>query len=137
MIQVLTYSGKDNDFKGDNIVVSSIHNPRSLDEFDINIISLAEEKMWVNFEDSIGEVNSYQDIDSLSKMIANSDKTRIIILIPQNIRYCYDYQKSVGSYRKCCELKNMIPEFKIATLAMLCKLVYDLKDIEYQALYAA
>lgn len=44
MIQVLTYSGKDNDFKGDDIVVNSIHNPRSLDEFDINIISLAEEK---------------------------------------------------------------------------------------------
>lgn len=39
--------------------------------------------MWVNFEDSRGEVNSYQDIDSLSKMIANSDKTRIIILIPK------------------------------------------------------
>lgn len=119
MIQILTYSGKGNDYKGDDILVSSIHNPRSLDEFDINIISLAEEKMWVNFNDDKGSINDYQDLYSLSEMIRNSGKTKVIIILPQNVKYYYDYRSNGNYYNRCCELKNIISELRWETLTKL------------------
>ena len=37
MIQFLTYSGKEEVLKGNNVVVNSLHDAKSLDEFDINL----------------------------------------------------------------------------------------------------
>ena len=45
MIQILTYSGKENEFKGKDIVLNSIHDARSLDEFDINIIKIVNKNL--------------------------------------------------------------------------------------------
>lgn len=39
-IQIITYSGTEKNFKDNNVVLSKISTPRSLDEFDINIIML-------------------------------------------------------------------------------------------------
>lgn len=107
MIQILTYSGKESSLKGENIEVKSLHSPKSLDEFDINIISLADENMWVYSADKKNGIDNIQDIYSLSEMINNSNKTKVIILIPQNVIYYYSYYSHSG-YTESCELKNMI-----------------------------
>ena len=46
MIQILTYSGEENELQGKDIEVNRIHDAKSLDEFDINIIILEDEKIW-------------------------------------------------------------------------------------------
>ena len=45
-IQILTYSGDEADLGGDTIVVNSLHDARSLDEFEINIIDLSSKYFW-------------------------------------------------------------------------------------------
>lgn len=84
MIQMLTYSGKEDKLEGSEIVINSLHDPQSLDEFDINIINLADGEMWANCSDSKSRVNNSEDLGSLSTMIMNSHKTKVVILIPQN-----------------------------------------------------
>lgn len=84
MIQMLTYSGKEDKLEGSEIVLNSLHDPQSLDEFDINIINLADGEMWANCSDSKSRVNNSEDLGSLSTMIMNSHKTKVVILIPQN-----------------------------------------------------
>ncbi len=112
MIQILTYKGTENLFKENEVKVNRIHDAESLDEFDINIISLADEELWNYTENSYGSINDIEDLKSVSIMIQNSKEAIVIILFPQNI--CYDfyfsYTREAYSYSK--ELKNMIKEFK-------------------------
>lgn len=44
MIQILTYTGGKDKYQGKGIKVNSLHDVESLDAFDINIISLLDEK---------------------------------------------------------------------------------------------
>lgn len=111
MIQMLTYKGVEKVFRS-NVKVNKIHDAQSLDEFDINIISLADKDMWKNKSDSITSICNMADLVSLSTMVRNSTKTKIIILFPQNCTYYYDYfhfSANDKGYNKSCELKNMIP----------------------------
>ncbi len=107
MIQMLTYSGKEEKLKGNEIVLNSIHAPQSLDEFDINIISLADENLWVNYQDSKSRIDSSEDLGSLSTMIINSRKTKVVILVPQNETYEFAFYEYQG-YAKSCELKYIL-----------------------------
>lgn len=130
MIQILTYSGKESSFGGDNIEVKSLHSPKSLDEFDINIISLADEDMWTYQNHDNKGVDNIQDLHSLSEMIRNSHKTKIIILIPQNVTYYYFYTEYSG-YMMSCELKNMIQTMICYIMAELYAGVKDIR-IHYE-----
>lgn len=110
MMQILTYSGKENNFEGDNIVISRIHDAKSLDEFDINIISLADESMWRYKEKGYNRIDTTEDLTSLSIMMNNSQKSKILILLPQNNTfYCDEYNKK---YYEKIELKNMKTSLK-------------------------
>ena len=128
MIQILTYKGNETALGGNGIKVNKIHDAESLDSFEINIISLQDSEMWVSGKREIGTINSINDLKSLSLMVENSDKTNIVILLPQNLRYTYNRQK--GSTTYYCELKNMIDKYKailsvIFPLAKYVKIVYE------------
>lgn len=125
MIQILTYSGKKECFTENDIEVNSIHSPKALDEFNINVISLADEDMWENGENNKDSINSIDDWRSLSVMIMNSCKTKIVILLPQNALYYYNY--IYGGYQKSCELKNMIKnivEYMLPQLCVVCSNIH-------------
>lgn len=108
MIQVLTYSGKDDQFKGDNVIISSIHEPRSLDEFEINIVFLDAPGIWMNNADSKDSCVMLPDFNSLSIMIANRKHTNVLIVYPQNNTYYYYKWGNPSRFHKNCELKNML-----------------------------
>lgn len=117
MIQILTYSGDEADLGGDTIVVNSLHDARSLDEFEINIVDLSSEYFWFNKKNDQASINSIDDLKSLSVMIANSCSSKIIIMLPQN--EIFEYYYSHGKYQNKCELKNMIPNMKNCILSEL------------------
>ncbi len=112
MIQLISFEGKTN-IKGEGIVVNSLNSPRSFDEFDINVIDLSNEYIWRCDNDSKIEINCIKDFKSLNHMIVNKSKTFILILLPQNLTFEYDwgYLSNGKGYRSHEELKNMIPEF--------------------------
>lgn len=108
MIQMLTYTGKEKGFKESDLTLNSIHDAQSLDEFDINIINLQDEKLWSNKTKSNRTINDIEDIVSLKTMIYNSKKTKIVIVFPQNYHFKSDYWSD--RYNESCEIKNMLPE---------------------------
>lgn len=117
MIQFLTYSGKEEVLKGNNVVVNSLHDAKSLDEFDINIIDLSNQSLWRCKDNSMKSINSINDIKSISVMIENSHSSNIIIMLPQNVTFMY-YGHGEQYYQKC-ELKDMIPYLKEYILSKL------------------
>ncbi len=128
MIQILTYSGKEDCFQGKDVVVSSIHNARSLDEFDINIISLDDEHVWRYEGQTTDRIDDIDDLNSLSIMINRSKKTKIVILFPQNRDFFYyKYHKNYSCYE---ELKNMISNL-CSIIAVLHTSIYSI-DLVYE-----
>lgn len=120
VIQILTCNGNKGMLGGKNIVINSFHDAQSLDEFDINVINLNDKKVWEFNGVKPNYINGMNDWESLSIMINNSQKTKIVILFPQNIKYEYEYNGN-GKYEKSCELKNMIPTMMKDLLIYLYK----------------
>ncbi len=119
MIQMITYSGEESNLTGKDVTINPMHNPQSLDEFEINIIDLSNEKLWERDNARIGAINSINDFRSMSTMIENSSQTTIIIVMPQNSYYSYAYSDIHGAYENSCELKDMIEEMKGDSLSSL------------------
>ena len=122
MIQILT---KNNgaDYKGEGIVLNSLHTPQSLDEFTVNIIDLSSSTIWRNQNSSNNSINEIKDFESISQMIQNSKKTKILILLPQNSEY--KYWSIQGKYQYEIDLKDMINELK-GILSSLCAFLYEI-----------
>ena len=96
--------------------LSSLQNPSSFDDYDINIIDLNDDSMWTK-EFNIFN-NIYNDIKNIRKMIQNNNKSIVIIIYPQNI-VIKDYHS---------EAKNCINTID-ATIYKLC----GLSDYRYHS----
>jgi len=88
---------------------STIKEPKSLDEFDINIIDLRSKKLWQSktFRNSINEifkVDATPDLQDIYNMVLNSKKSTTIVLIPKNIDVSYNYNSS--KFHKLMNLKH-------------------------------
>lgn len=126
-IQAATHSGKKNSYNGTMVEQYSLHDIHSLDEYDINIIDLSAESLWVNDRGDKGRINDTADLVSISKMIQASSASKIIIFLPQNSTYKYNYRSYTSKYTECCELKNMLKEM---SKDILCKLYQPITNIE-------
>lgn len=69
-----------------HIVYTKIATPRSLDEFDLDIIDLTDENLWYcdNYAGNLS-LRTQRDLESLSTMIENTKKARILFVLPQDI----------------------------------------------------
>lgn len=90
----------------DGITQSPLSSPRSLDEFDFNIISLNDKELWRNDGDSIYSVNSSNDLHSIWDMVKNCSKCTIIYSLPQN--YTFLYLKYSTGYKKSLPIKDFL-----------------------------
>lgn len=66
------------------ITQSPLSCPRSLDEFDVNVISLNDEGMWKNDRNSCSSINSSNDLISVANMVKNRKKSIVVYVMPQN-----------------------------------------------------
>ncbi len=139
MIQLLTYNGSNDELEGDDILVNKIHDARSLDDYSINVINLNDELIWKNNGTSNNVINSIKDLKSLGVMIDSSDKSNIVIILPQNItfKYYWGYNgKGNNEYLRQCELKDMISTMKNEILSALhttfkrIKVIYEITKTE-------
>lgn len=125
MIQILNYQGNDKRYAGKNVEINSIHDAKSLDDFEINIIDLNDEEMWTYAESRPTTIDCIADISSLAAMIANSKRTTIVVLFPQNLIYRYNHFTPTYEqwrYLSSCELKDSIsPMFRNVVEILLSK----------------
>lgn len=106
MVQFLNLSGKEDNIIGDNIIVNTLAAPNSLDEYEINIISLSDKYLWRNTSSTKEKINYTNHFNSLKTMIKNSKNTKIVINLPQNETFFYHY--IANTYASKCELKDML-----------------------------
>lgn len=112
------------------IEVNNLSNPKSLDQYDINIIDLNDKQIWRNTSDSYAKINSENDFKSLGTMLNNSEKAINIIVLPKDDFFEYDYRDPNYGHRKSYQekirLKDMIPNLKNKILKDILILQYDL-----------
>lgn len=92
-IQIINYSGNGDT---EEVVYSQISAPRSLDEFDLDIIDLSSEAIWYSDTGSFDKVNSINDLKSIGIMVRDSKKAQIIFVLPQDIDFHFSHFAVVG-----------------------------------------
>lgn len=88
-VQLIKYGGGAKDEKN-NIFVSPLHEPRALDDFDINIIDLSVPAMWTTKGNCTGDIDSLKDLDTICQMVSNKKHSAVVYVFPQNISYRYN-----------------------------------------------
>lgn len=62
------------------VVSSSFKEPKSLDAYDINIISLQDKDIWVHNGQNYGRINSINHFRSIKEILENSNSTKTGLL---------------------------------------------------------
>lgn len=99
MIQVVTYDGKDTKYDGEEMAQYSLHDIRSLDEYEIDVIDLSSPYIWYSSGKTANSVNISNDLKSVISMIDNSRNAYVVIILPQN--EVFYYNKLVDCLEKC------------------------------------
>ncbi len=88
------------------VVNSSFNEPKSLDAYDINIISLQDKGIWVHKGQNYGRVDIINHFRSIKEILENSNKAINIVALPQN--YSLRYSFNGMAYTKSVELKDTV-----------------------------
>lgn len=108
MIQIITANKEFGDlFENDsNYIINTFKNPRAFDEFDINILDLSFDLLWLYRGNRAESINIIDDLKHYKNIIKNANNSKILVILPQNVNYIYWY--SNGKYQYKCELKNLL-----------------------------
>jgi len=90
----------------EDVTISRIEAPESLDAFDLNIIDLNDRLIWCCSKPAGDTVNCIQDIYNINRMIEHSKHTNYLILLPAGLTY--HYHSSGDYYKYACPLKNRL-----------------------------
>ena len=115
-------------FKG--IVQSPLSQPKSLDEFDVNVIDLSAEALWVYERSNFVTIDDIKDISSIQQMIGNSKKTSVIIVLPKNHTCKYDL--SYSKYYSSGKLKDYLPVLNTEVLPKLIPSSLRIGDVFFE-----
>jgi len=126
MIQVVTYTGKEQKYKGAEVEQYSLHDIRSLDEYEITVINLNDVALWKYNGKTNSSINTIEDLISISEMISRCKLSKLVLIFPQNLVYEY-YHNTSGLYHLKKEIKNMLPE---VTVSILSKLFQPISNIQ-------
>lgn len=97
-----------------NITVSSLESPKSLDEFDLNIIDLSAGDIWHHMDSDKLAVDSQNDFRSIQTMVSSKKRSKVLYLFPQNELFSYYYY--CARYNNTIRLKDMLQELTVSIL---------------------
>ena len=108
-IQIIRYNGKAREGDPD-VTITGLNSPRSLDEFDVNIIDLTNENLWKNSHNVSKSITVINDFRSLKSMVEQTKRSRILYALPKNIMFKCGLERgrSIESYTNCIPLKDNI-----------------------------
>lgn len=85
---------------------SELANPKSLDEFDVNIIDLSCENLWRCNKNSYFSVDQSNNLISVQQMVRNCTKAEIIYVLPRSV--VLHYYESYGKYLSSIMIKDVL-----------------------------
>lgn len=126
MIQIITGNNQViNIFKNDNkYTISDFETPKAFDDFRLNILDLGFDTLWRNKGNSYGTITMLKDLKHYTKIISNSNKAKILVILPQNINYKYYF--SGGKYIYQENLKNMLDLIKELFVKYIYSYAFDI-----------
>lgn len=97
-----------------NVTVSTLRAPRSLDEFEINVIDLSDSRLWRCYADSSVQIDDQNDLQSIQTMVERRVTSKIVYALPQNLTFFYNGYRDKGRilYWKNFLLKDRIKSIK-------------------------
>ena len=138
-IQIINYNPNSLSYDREKYILSSLDSPKSLDEFDTTIIDLSSEELWRYGGINLDSINMIKDIINLNTILKHSKKSKILIVIPQDlsVKYNYGYHssstKSGKHHKYTVMLKNVL---KWAEANIINVLIPDnMKKIVYMLLF--
>lgn len=112
-IQIITYDIEKNNFLGEFAKVTQLAEPDSFDSYDVNIIDLAHEDIWIYRGNGKTNVDCVNDLINLGIMIDKSMLSKTVVILPQNQDFYYYWINSRGSYSGTDELRYMTHEISV------------------------
>ncbi|MGL4669026.1 MAG: hypothetical protein ACRCVG_00310 [Methanobacteriaceae archaeon] len=102
---------------GDSFTLNSFKSPIVFDNFDLNIIDMANEVIWRNNEvyNETTYINHLNDLQHFKNLINESKKSSIILMYPQDYDYLFWETSNLiiisdnREYNRKIELKNILP----------------------------
>ena len=92
MVQVISYDVENWNIDDKDYIVRELNNPRSFDEFDINVVDLRDDRIWICEEYSVTDaINIYSDLENIETIIKNSQKSNVVVILPQDITFKYSW----------------------------------------------
>lgn len=113
MIQIITketYKYKSR-FKNKEIVISDFKTYKSFDLYDINIIDLSSDSLWYSNSAEGTYLNDRSDIAPIKNSI-NTCESKILLLLPLNCYFYYNFSTYSHKYLRCEQLKSIKGKFK-------------------------
>lgn len=105
-VQLITNRGIDNN-KYPNITISELGTPRSLDEFDVNVIDLGTSDLWKTKGKNKEDIVKILDFKSLRSMVTHRQSATIIYSFPQDMAFL-SYNSAFKQYQESSRLKDML-----------------------------
>lgn len=131
-IQIITYNPKNFSCLDQGIDINNFNNLKSLDNYEINVFDLNNDYIWIDRSKNegvpTGNLVLSNDLISIEKMIFNRRETKILVCLPQNLNYTYQYYDR----KYLCELKNMINIME-SILEQITNV--DINDLYYENTY--
>ncbi len=131
-IQIITYNPKNFSCLDQGIDINNFNNLKSLDNYEINVFDLNNDHIWINRSKiegaPTGDLVLSNDLISIEKMIFNRRETKILVCLPQNLNYTYQYYDK----KYICELKNIINVME-SILEQITNV--DINDLYYENTY--
>ena len=111
-IQIINQTGETSD-KSVDATVSKLSNPFALDDFDLDVVFMTDERIWKNKTDSTRTIKTMADFNSLRLMVENKKKANVLFVLPRNVKFLYHFgylQKGGEGYKGEKLLKDMLPD---------------------------
>ena len=119
--------------ESDNVTITRLESPFSLDEFDVNVIDLSTPSLWYCSQGVLGNINQINDLSSIKKMVERKTNSYTIYLLPANetFHYCFSWDGHRQTYTKkkplkdCLELITSIVSDAIPNGFQLTPVIYE------------
>ena len=98
-------------FNNSGYVISPLRSPKSLDEFDLNIVDLSTESLWRNRSNNYSSINDISDYTSLRQMAERKTTSAVLFVYPQNQYFLYNHNAHIQhdyGYQKKKPIKDCL-----------------------------
>ncbi len=129
MIQIIAYDiDKYKEYSEEKYKLSKLGEIQALDDFELCVIDLSDEYIWRYKEDNPISINYCRDLLTLKEAIINRKKSKILIVLPQNVTFYYNYNYHYNSGYKF-DSSIQIKDNKENVMQIISKFLYDIGSL--------